>query len=91
MATTKKYPFNVEKHSHDIGFRRNRAMNERDEKESNGTLTEEERRQYDALIDELGDLLITFLDRDYRGIVWLTGKEYGLAKECVCWATAMRT
>lgn len=88
--SVKKYPFNAEKHAHDIEFRRNRAYNERSDKQYNGTLTAEEDEQYTALIDALDELSLIFLYRDYRGIVWLTGKEYGLARECVGWAESMR-
>jgi len=87
----KRYPFNVEKHAHDIIFRRNRAMNERSDKAFNGTLTAEEDERYEKLINDLGDLLDVFMGRDARGIVWLTGKEYGMARDAVNWACAMRS
>lgn len=87
----KRYPFNAEKYAHDIEFRRNRAKNELSDKRFDNKLTAGEEARYNRLIDDLGDLLGTIMwTKDYRGIAWLTGKEYGLAKECVGWAAAMR-
>lgn len=81
----KRYPFNMEKHQHDIFFRLNRAKNEYDEKCYNGSITEPEEREYESLIDGLEDLM------GYgTGIVWLTGKEWALANESAVWASAMR-
>ncbi len=88
--TQKLYPFNAERNAHDIAFRRNRAMNEMSDKEANGTLTDKERREYERFIEESGNILEKCVFRDYRGIVWLTGKEIGMAKECMAWASVMR-
>lgn len=85
MKNTKRYPFNMNKHQHDIFFRYNRTKNEYDEKCYNGTITSKEIDQYETLIDSLSNLL------SYgTGIVWLTGKEFGLAQECVAWAGCSR-
>ena len=84
----KRYPFNIRRHGHDIEYRRNRAKNEMSDKEYEGTLTREEADRYDRLIEDLGDILLYYPDN--KGIVFLTGKEYGLAKETVAWAEAMR-
>ena len=84
-GTTKRYPFNMGKHQHDIFFRYNRAKNEYDDKCYNGTITTKEIERYEALIASLANLL------EYgTGIAWLTGKEYGLAQECVAWAGSIR-
>ena len=88
MAQAKRYPFSLRKHAHDIEFRRNRAKNEKYDKECEGTLTNEETISYDNLIEELGNILLYYPDN--KGIVWLTGKEHGLAKETVFWAESMR-
>lgn len=87
--TQKLYPFSIRKHGHDLAFRRNRAMNERYDMECNGTLNARMDEQLTALIDALGDIMCTYPDN--KGIIWLTGKEYGLAKESVMWAEAMRS
>ena len=87
MKETKRYPFNMNKHQHDIFFRYNRAKNEEDDKFYAGTLTAEECDKYEKLIERLADLL------EYCGgnnIVWLTGKEWALANETVAWAEATR-
>jgi len=81
----KRYPFNMEKHQHDIFFRRNRALNERDAKRQAGTITDKEEEQYEKLIGELNHLLCY-----PAGIVYLTGKEWALANETANWAGCMR-
>ena len=86
--TEKRYPFNLVKNAVDLEFRRNRAMNERGDKCFNNTLTDLEDKQYSDLIDNLAKILLHFPDN--KGIIWLTGKEYGWAQESVAWATAMR-
>lgn len=88
--TTKRYPWNAERHAHDIEFRKCRAQNELSEKEGNGTLTAAERDQYEEVIEKCIDVLCECRGRDYRGIVWLTGAQIGWAKECVGWAAGMR-
>ena len=87
MANAQRYPFNMNKHQHDIFFRYNRCKNELDDKLADREyhITDAEIDRYEALIDALGHIL------DYGiGIVWLTGKEYGLAHETVLWAGSMR-
>ena len=81
----KTYPFNMTKHQHDIFFRYNRAKNEYDDKCYNNTITTKEIAQYEVLIGRLSSLL-----EIGTGIVWLTGKEYGLAQETVAWADCIR-
>ena len=84
----KKYPFSLRKHAHDLGFRRHRAMNELYDKTMNNTLKSYEEKKLTELIDDLADILGLFPDSN--GVVWLTGKQYGLARESVGWAVSMR-
>lgn len=85
----KKYPFSLKKHAHDLEYRRNRAKNELGDKQINGTLKAGEEEKYQKLIDDLAEITLTWPDRN--GIVWLTGKQYGLAIESVGWAESMRS
>lgn len=86
--TEKRYPFSLRKHAHDLAFRRHRAMNELSDKFFNHTLKDGEEARYQKLIDDIGGIMDYFPDGN--GIIWLTGKEYGLAKESVAWAESMR-
>lgn len=79
----KLYPFNLAKHEHDIFFRYNRAKNELDENWQ--TMNRAQFDKLDKLVDDLQELLGLM-----GGVVWLTGKQYGLAKECVIWADSAR-
>ena len=55
----KRYPFNMNKHQHDIFFRYNRAKNEYDDKCYNGTITSKEIDQYETpTIDILYPVLL---------------------------------
>ena len=77
----KLYPFSVQKHAHDIDFRRNRAFNEFAESEyKNPALAK--------LIEQLDEIRCLMVGN--AKVVWLTGKQYALAQECVCWAVAER-
>ena len=84
----KKYPFSLNRHAHDLEFRRNRAMNELYDKQMNNTLKDGEEERFQKLIDDLAEILLTFPDGN--NVVWITGKQYGLARESVAWAEAMR-
>jgi hypothetical protein len=86
---SKRYPFSLRKHAHDLEFRRNRAKNELGRKSINNTLRDGEEARYENLIDNLAEILLTFPDAN--GVVWLTGRQYGLAKESVVWAESMRS
>ena len=85
--TQKKYPFSLRKHAHDLEFRRNRAKNELFDLYDSDD--EQKKARLQRLIDDLADILLTFPDN--RGVIWLTGKEYGLAMESVNWAEANRS
>ena len=84
----KKYPFSLNRHAHDLEFRRNRAMNELYDKQMNNTLKDGEEERFQKLIDDLAEILLTFPDGN--NVVWITGKQYGLARDSVAWAEAMR-
>ena len=77
----KLYPFSAQKHAHDIEFRRARAFNEFAQSGYTDTKLE-------ALIERLDE--IRSLMVGCPTIVWLSGKQYGLAIESVAWASAER-
>lgn len=89
----KKYPFSVEKHAHDIELYHNRLYNTMYEMEA-GEIPMD-REKYDKMSNlyygELSELYeMMFNSRDGR-VVYLTGKQIGLAKEIVAWAAEVRT
>lgn len=90
MTNVKRYPWNAERNAHNVVFRKNRAWNELAEEEGNGTLTAAKRARYEEVIDKCNEVLGMCINRDHRGIVWLTGAQIGWAKECTCWAVAQR-
>lgn len=83
--TVKRYPFNLRKHMHDIEFRRNRAWNELHDIDDD---TSDKAYALEALINKLNEFY--YFIPDDRGIVWLEGKQIGLAKESVIWAENAR-
>ena len=88
----KLYYFSVAKHAHDIEFYRNRLFNTMRDME-NGDIEWDETK-YDEMsnlyygdLDELYKMMFTSRD----GVtVKLTGKQIGLAKEIVAWASNTR-
>lgn len=86
----KLYPFSVKKHQHDITLTFNRLRNEivdlEDELFENKTLSKEERKIRFDRIDKLEELVEKYrpiyhaVYSNYP-IVWLNGKDYGIAKE----------
>lgn len=88
----KMYPFSVAKHAHDIEFYHNRLYNIMRDMES-GEIPMDEKR-YKSICDlyygELRELYeMMFNSRDGR-IVYLTGKQIGLAKKIIEWASNTR-
>lgn len=91
MANTKLYPFSVQKHAHDIEYRRNAVFCELHDMEveeflMNGTT-------YDRLYNLLGELteLLQAIKCNSNGrVAYLTGKQYRLAKDCIVWAAERR-
>lgn len=77
----KLYPFSVQKHAHDIDFRRNRAFNEFVESEYKDA-------RLARLLEQLDE--IRCLMAGGVKVVWLTGQQYALAQESVGWAIAER-
>ena len=86
------YPFSGTKHAHDIEFRRARVKNELHEAiqlEGNRLVCKISDERYAALekLEEQLDDLIGYM---HEGIVWLDGKRWELAQDCVLWAACMR-
>ena len=91
MATQKLYPFSVQKHAHDIEYRKNRLFCEmRDidmgEVEADDATYNRIVDQYEAVTELLEAVLSS---RDGR-VAYLTGAQIGLAKQCVAWASNRR-
>lgn len=87
----KKYPFSVQKQAHDIEFRKNRVWCILRDMESGEIQWDEQ--MYDSLqahLEDLRDLLDAILFGGDGRIVYLTGKQIGLAKDCVAWASDVR-
>ena len=89
---TKSYPFSVAKHAHDIEYYHNHLYNIMRDMES-GEIPWDTAR-YDKIHDlYYGDLMdlyeMMFNSRDGR-IVYLNGKQLGLAKKIVHWASESR-
>lgn len=88
----KLYPFSVVKHAHDIEFYHNRLYNTMRNMES-GEIPMDKKRYnsicnlYYGELQELYEMM--FNSRDGR-IVYLTGKQIGLAKKIVEWASNTR-
>lgn len=88
---SKLYPFSVQKHAHDIEFRRNRVFIEmREIEDGERKLPLEEIERMELLYDDLTELLEAVMDSRDGRIAYLTGKQIGLAKECVAWARERR-
>ena len=91
MTNTKLYPFSTAKHAHDREYRRNRVKNELcDYFEGEIDLTNAEFENLCELEETLTDLLSAVLNSSDGRICYLTGKQIGLAKECVAWAESRR-
>lgn len=91
MTNTKLYPFSTAKHAHDIEYRRNRVKNELcDYFEGELKLSNKEFNKLCDLAEALNDLLRAVLNSADGKVCYLTGKQIGLAKECVAWASMRR-
>lgn len=91
MANQKLYPFSVQKHAHDIEYRKNRVWLTMRDMES-GEIPWDD-AQYDKLeseLEALRDLYDAVIFGGNGRIAYLTGKQIGLAKECVAWASNSR-
>ena len=88
---SKLYPFSVQKHAHDIEFRRNRVKNEMYDMESGETeWNSEVYDKMEALEEALTELLLVVMDSRDGRVAWLTGKQIALTKETVAWARESR-
>lgn len=88
----KTYPFSVQKHAHDVEYYHNHLFNVMADMES-GEIPMDNSR-YDKIHDlYYGDLMelyeAMFNSRDGR-VVYLTGKQIGLAKKITVWASERR-
>lgn len=81
---TKKYPFSAEKHGHDIEFVYNRLWLRREDAAMEGDW-----ETYEKLGPQV-EKLEALTCQMFGGVVWLTGPEIGLAKECVMLASNWR-
>ncbi len=91
MTNTKLYPFSTAKHAHDIEYRRNRVKNELcDYFGGELKMNDEEFNKLCELEKALTELLQAVLNSRDGRVCYLTGKQIGLAKECVMWAQNRR-
>ena len=86
----KTYPFSVQKHAHDIEFRRNRVKNTIDACHRGKIVhTNEDLQKLYVLEEKLTDLLAAIMSGN--GIIcYLTGEQIALARDSVLWANATR-
>ena len=93
MATTeKRYPFSAAKHAHDIEFYHNRLWLTARAMEDGEIPMDKERysRIQNMLYGDLNDLQQALAGCCCSPIVYLTGKQIGLAKKIVVWASETR-
>jgi hypothetical protein len=94
----KTYPFSTAKHAHDIEFFRNRLLNRMGDMEcgfdSEGNDVAWDKDAYEAMEKVLYSPVFESINRKMYGAcgrpIWLTGKEIGMAKEIVAWASNTR-
>lgn len=88
----KTYPFSVAKHAHDIEFFHNRLYNIMRDMEDGETPMNNE--LHDKICDlyygDLQELYLKMFDSRDGRVVFLTGKQIGLAKQIVLWASNSR-
>lgn len=87
----KTYPFSAPKHAHDVEFYANRIFNTMKDMESGEVPMDISRydKLYDMYYGPLMELRET-INGSYTPIVHLTGKQIGLAKRIVIWASETR-
>lgn len=91
MTMEKKYAFSITKHAHDIEFYANRIFNTMKDMES-GEIQMDGKR-YDKLYNMYYGQLMELreaIQGSYSPIAQLTGKQIGLAKKIVLWASETR-
>lgn len=86
----KLYPFSLEKNAHNIEFRYNRIKNILDDMYIGEIkATEQEIEKLEAEQEKVFEVYNMMFGAP-SSIIWLTGKQYSIAKECVIWATETR-
>ena len=88
----KLYPFSVQKHAHSIEFYYIHVKNTLYDMESGETAMDIPRydRLSDFLEEELTPLYNAMFDSRDGRVVYLTGRQIGLAREIVSWASERR-
>lgn len=87
----KLYPFSVQKHAHDIEYLRNYTKNRIGEIESGEVEYDGKRLEWlESRLEKLDSLLDAILGTRDGRVAWLTGKQYGMAREAMLWASEMR-
>ena len=91
MASVKMYPFSTAKHAHDIELYHNRLFNTMCDMESGEIPMDKVRynRIHDMYYGELMDLMEA-MSGSCGQVIYLTGKQIGLAKKIVIWASETR-
>lgn len=90
-TNTKLYPFSTQKHAHDIEYRYNRVKNDLcDYFEGELKLSDAEFDKLCELEEALTELLLAVMNSADGRVSYFTGKQIGLAKECVMWADCNR-
>lgn len=86
----KRYPFSIQKHAHDIEFRRNFVFNRMTDADE-GVIDKQLFNSLYQTHQRLTALLLAVMNSSRDGrIAWLTGPQIGLAKETVAWANNCR-
>lgn len=87
----KRYPFNAQKHAHDIEYRRDAVFCQYHDLETDLTADDKVVCALARLYSDLTNLLLAIKgNADGRGIVFLTGAQIGLAKDTILWAGGRR-
>lgn len=88
----KRYPFSVQKHAHSIEYYRNHLLNTISDVESGKIRMDykEADRLYQFAHGPIEELYEAMFDSMDGRITYLTGKQIGLAKKIVIWASEQR-
>lgn len=86
----KLYPFSLEKNAHNVEFRYNRISCVLDDMYMGEIeATSEEIDKLEAEKEKVFEVYNMMFGAG-SSIIWLTGKQYNVARECVIWATETR-
>ena len=86
----KKYPFSAQKHAHDIEYYYYYLRNRIDEFYEQGIGTGEKVKKMEKQLERVIELRDEVFWNGNGVVSWISGKNYGLAKEICCWASEMR-